>query len=96
MLRSHTQRCRLMILTCSLPTSLQSRFQDSVLGKIQVPVADVARNGSLKDTWALQDAESGTLEMKLQWCACLPFCLPAACLTACPTACLTACPTARL
>lgn len=34
---------------------------------MQIPVADVARNGHLKDTWALQDAESGTIEMKLQW-----------------------------
>jgi hypothetical protein len=32
---------------------LQSRFQDSMLGRVQIPVADVARNGCLKDTWAL-------------------------------------------
>jgi hypothetical protein len=28
---------------------LQSRFQDQMLGKLQIPVADVARNGYLKD-----------------------------------------------
>lgn len=32
---------------------LQSRFLDSTLGRVQIPVADVARNGCLKDTWAL-------------------------------------------
>lgn len=48
----------------------QSRFVDSVLGKVQIPVADVARNGYLRDTWALQDAESGTIEMKLEWQNC--------------------------
>jgi hypothetical protein len=32
---------------------LQARFQDSMLGRVQIPVADVARNGCLKDTWAL-------------------------------------------
>lgn len=48
----------------------KSRFQDSMLGRVQIPVADVARNGCLKDTWALLDAESGTIEMKLQWQTC--------------------------
>lgn len=35
-----------------------------------IPVADVVRNGSLKDAFALQDAESGTIEMKLTWANC--------------------------
>ncbi|KAF8055094.1 SYT1 [Scenedesmus sp. PABB004] len=45
----------------------KARFQDAALGKVQIPVADVARNGQLKDTWALQNAESGTIELKLTW-----------------------------
>ncbi len=61
------QRCFLMLLPIPL---LQSRFQDSLLGKLQIPVADIARNGHLKDTWALQEAESGSIEMKLQWQNC--------------------------
>ena len=28
------------------------------------------RNGHLKDSFALQDAESGTIEMKLEWANC--------------------------
>jgi hypothetical protein len=45
----------------------QSRFEDKVLGRVPILVSDVARNGHLKDTWALQEAESGTIEMKLEW-----------------------------
>jgi hypothetical protein len=41
-----------------------------MLGKLQIPVADVARNGYLKDTWPLLEAESGTIEMKLSWSNC--------------------------
>ncbi|WIA39496.1 hypothetical protein OEZ86_005594 [Tetradesmus obliquus] len=55
--------------TLSLKLS-KSRFQDQLLGKLQIPVADVARNGHLKDTWPLLEAESGTLEMKLSWSNC--------------------------
>ena len=32
-----------------------------------IPVADVVRNGHLRDTFPLQDAESGTIEMRLDW-----------------------------
>lgn len=48
----------------------KSRFQDKPMGRVTIPVADVVRNGHLRDTWALQDAKSGTLEMKLEWQDC--------------------------
>jgi hypothetical protein len=49
---------------------VQSRFQDRLIGRVVIPVADVVRNGRLQDSWALQDAESGTIEMKLEWQDC--------------------------
>lgn len=48
----------------------KSRFQDRLIGRVVIPVSDVVRNGHLKDSWALQDAESGTVEMKLEWQDC--------------------------
>ncbi|KAI8467075.1 MAG: C2 domain-containing protein [Monoraphidium minutum] len=48
----------------------KSRFQDRLIGRVVIPVADVVRNGHLKDSFALQDAESGTIEMKLEWQDC--------------------------
>lgn len=56
-----------------MATSLKvsrARFQDRLIGRVTVPVADVVRNGRLKDAFALQDAESGTIEMKLEWANC--------------------------
>lgn len=41
-----------------------------MIGKVQIPVSDVVRNGHLRDVWALQEAESGTIEMKLEWQNC--------------------------
>jgi hypothetical protein len=40
------------------------------LGKVQIPVMDVVRNGTLKSSWPLQEAESGVIEMKLTWANC--------------------------
>ncbi|GBF88447.1 hypothetical protein Rsub_01160 [Raphidocelis subcapitata] len=48
----------------------KARFQDRLVGRVTIPVSDVVRNGHLKDSFALQDAESGTLEMKLEWANC--------------------------
>lgn len=48
----------------------QARFTDRLIGRVNIPVADVVRNGRLKDSFALQDAESGTIEMKLEWANC--------------------------
>jgi len=48
----------------------KERFKDQLLGKVQIPVMDVVRNGMLKDHWPLQQAESGTIEMKLEWSNC--------------------------
>ena len=48
----------------------RARFVDRLVGRVTLPVADVVRNGHLKDSFALQDAESGTIEMKLEWANC--------------------------
>jgi hypothetical protein len=40
------------------------------MGRVAIPVSDVVRNGNLKDSFALQDAETGTIEMKLEWANC--------------------------
>lgn len=53
-----------MVLSTSLSAA---RFKDKVLGRVQIPIRDVVRNGVLKDTWALQEAESGTVEMRIEW-----------------------------
>ena len=45
----------------------KQRFKDALLGKVMIPVADVVRNGHLRDTFPLQDAESGQIEMRLDW-----------------------------
>lgn len=41
--------------------------KDKVLGKLQIPVKDVARNGMIKDLWTLQDTERGQIELALHW-----------------------------
>jgi hypothetical protein len=53
-----------MVLSTSLSAN---RFRDKVLGRVSIPIRDVVRNGVLKDTWALQEAESGTVEMRIEW-----------------------------
>ncbi len=35
-----------------------------------MPVKDIARNGFIKDTWTLQDAEKGQIELALTWQTC--------------------------
>ena len=44
--------------------------QDPLLGKFTFPVTDIARNGFIKDTWTLQDAEKGQIELALSWSTC--------------------------
>ena len=36
-----------------------SQSNDPSLGKFTFPITDIARNGFIKDTWTLQDAEKG-------------------------------------
>eukprot|EP00955_Chlamydomonas_euryale_P098049 365122-Chlamydomonas_euryale.AAC.48 len=38
-----------------------------VIGKLHIPVVDIARNGAMKDIWTLQDTERGQVEMVLSW-----------------------------
>ncbi|KAG2484002.1 hypothetical protein HYH03_017169 [Edaphochlamys debaryana] len=44
--------------------------KDAVMGKVMVRVEDVARNGRIKETWSLQDAERGYIELNLIWQPC--------------------------
>ncbi|KAG1680815.1 hypothetical protein FOA52_008148 [Chlamydomonas sp. UWO 241] len=44
--------------------------RDKIMGKLHIPVADIARNGSIKDVWTLQDTERGQVEMVLSWQTC--------------------------
>lgn len=44
--------------------------KDNSMGKLLINVKDVARNGRLKDTWALQDTDRGYVELSLQWQTC--------------------------
>lgn len=44
--------------------------KDRVLGKLMIPVRDVVRNGSIKDTWVLQDTEKGAIELAMTWQTC--------------------------
>lgn len=41
-----------------------------MLGKLEIRVRDVVRNGTIKDTWTLQDAEKGQIEAVLSWQTC--------------------------
>lgn len=43
---------------------------DKVLGKLEIRVRDVVRNGTIKDVWTLQDAERGQIELVLSWQTC--------------------------
>eukprot|EP00879_Flechtneria_rotunda_P002198 GHRR01002384.1.p1 GENE.GHRR01002384.1~~GHRR01002384.1.p1 ORF type:complete len:790 (+),score=300.17 GHRR01002384.1:1478-3847(+) len=45
----------------------RERFKDQVLGRVKVPVLDVAAAGRIRDSWPLQGALMGELEMALQW-----------------------------
>ena len=40
---------------------------DKLLGLVRVPVMDVVRNTRLKDDFALQQAQQGVLDLKLEW-----------------------------
>jgi hypothetical protein len=46
---------------------LQERFRDQVLGRVKVPVMDVAASGRMRSSWPLQGAMMGEVEMILQW-----------------------------
>jgi hypothetical protein len=43
---------------------------DKLLGRFTMPVKDIARNGSMKDTWTLTDSETGEIELALTWATC--------------------------
>uniref|UniRef100_A0A383W4N2 C2 domain-containing protein n=1 Tax=Tetradesmus obliquus TaxID=3088 RepID=A0A383W4N2_TETOB len=45
----------------------RERFRDQVLGRVKVPVMDVAAAGRVRSSWPLQGAMMGELEMILQW-----------------------------
>ncbi|WIA41914.1 hypothetical protein OEZ86_009229 [Tetradesmus obliquus] len=45
----------------------RERFRDQVLGRVKVPVVDVAAAGRVRSSWPLQGAMMGELEMILQW-----------------------------
>lgn len=40
---------------------------DKLLGRLTMPVKDIARNGSIKDTWTLLDSAAGEIELALDW-----------------------------
>lgn len=46
---------------------LQERFKDHVMGRVKVPVFEVASAGRLHSSWTLQGAMMGEIEMILQW-----------------------------
>jgi hypothetical protein len=46
------------------------RFEDKQLGKLNVAVADVARNGRLRDTFTLSEADRGEIELLMDWHTC--------------------------
>ena len=46
---------------------LKGRFDDKLIGKVQLPVAGVAREGRVRGTWPLMAARSGEIELKLNW-----------------------------
>ncbi|EFJ52270.1 hypothetical protein VOLCADRAFT_86525 [Volvox carteri f. nagariensis] len=43
---------------------------DPIMGKVLINVEHVARNGRIKETWALEDAERGYIELNLSWQTC--------------------------
>ncbi|KAF6259938.1 hypothetical protein COO60DRAFT_1700585 [Scenedesmus sp. NREL 46B-D3] len=45
----------------------KERFRDQVLGRVKVPVMDVAAAGRVRSSWPLQGAMMGELELILQW-----------------------------
>ncbi|KAG2431308.1 hypothetical protein HYH02_013439 [Chlamydomonas schloesseri] len=50
--------------------SRKKEDKDPILGKVLIRVEDVARNGRIKETWSLQDAERGYIELNLIWQTC--------------------------
>eukprot|EP00882_Tetradesmus_deserticola_P000469 GHRQ01000515.1.p1 GENE.GHRQ01000515.1~~GHRQ01000515.1.p1 ORF type:complete len:388 (+),score=145.62 GHRQ01000515.1:58-1164(+) len=45
----------------------RERFRDQVLGRVKVPVLDVAAAGRVRSSWPLQGAMMGELEMIVNW-----------------------------
>ena len=37
------------------------------IGRVRIEVADVARNERIKDSWALQETQSGDITLVLSW-----------------------------
>lgn len=52
---------------CVLLLCLQERFKDHVMGRVKVPVFEVASAGRVHERYALQGAMMGELELILQW-----------------------------
>uniref|UniRef100_A0A6S8NBT6 C2 domain-containing protein n=3 Tax=Dunaliella tertiolecta TaxID=3047 RepID=A0A6S8NBT6_DUNTE len=52
------------------PKSMFKKRKDAMLGYLELPVKDVAKNGMLKDTWLLKDTERGRIELQLKWQTC--------------------------
>ena len=46
---------------------LKGRFEDKLIGKVQLPVAGVAREGRVRGAFPLMAARSGEVELKLTW-----------------------------
>ncbi|KXZ44359.1 hypothetical protein GPECTOR_69g452 [Gonium pectorale] len=49
---------------------LSATDKDTLMGRLMIPVEDVARNGRIKEVWSLQDAERGYIELNLTWQTC--------------------------
>lgn len=75
----HSQRIALIIIhfspltVLSVPnpkqsaTSLKSRGGDKVLGKLNLAVMDVAREGRVRNTWPLGASQHGEIELALEF-----------------------------
>ena len=65
-------RCICKNLVALIPTPSSALFStqdnDKSLGKLSVPLRDIVRNGFMKDTWTLQDAEKGQVRKERGIC----------------------------
>lgn len=61
----------LVVTVNDKPGFLGSMFgksaKDNSVGKVQISVRDVVRNGRLKDVWALQEVQQGEIALTLTW-----------------------------
>lgn len=54
-------------MSSNLKSVVGIKKSDKLLGLVRVPVMDVVRNTRLKDDFALQQAQQGVLDLKLEW-----------------------------